>query len=749
MSLYDDDDELDDSDNEFGLGEVIACLWSWLRPHRLTVTLLAICLTAHFASTLAIALALERIVDEVVPTRDGRLLVTVVGVMLGVVLLSFLISIVQARLVARLSASVLVDVQRALFEQVMRVPNDYFRRTERGDILARFSSDVASIAAAVGEAGPYLAMYTLMLVGCIGAVAWIDWRAGLGTLVLLPLGILLNRVVGNPAARAVRDYKKREGEVLSTAEEALRAHQAIRACGLHAFFRGRFGRRTERKMAQHARASFMVHFGEMVAEYGTSFLVALALAGGAWLAIAGDVSAGALVAMFTLLLYIQDSAYEIGTAAADLIEAGGGLQRVQEFLDEPAEDAGDPDVAVAPLEREIRLESVGFGYEPGEPILQGVSLTIRRGDSVALVGRSGSGKSTVLKLLLRLLPPSAGRLTWDGVDTRELSRHALRAQIGMVFQEPLPVRATIAEAVRFGRADASDAEVEEAIRAAALDEDVAELPQGLCSVIGEGGHDLSGGQRQRLALAQALVRNASLLVLDEATSALDPETETRIADTLDARPEGQAVLFVTHRMSLARRADCIVVLADGSVVESGSHDELMLADGLYARMHERQSGFAVDAHGDIVISPNHLRLIPMLSELSADHLETLSDAFVTTRYDPGTTVVREGDRADAFYIIYRGRLEVRVRDEVIAVLEDGNHFGEVALVLNLRRSASVIALTPVTCLRLPREAFATLMTSNEDLERSIVMAARERLASVEAFTSPLPVDPASDLRPPL
>lgn len=733
MSMYDDDDdddELEGDDDAFGLGEVVAGLWTWVRPHRSIAALLVLCLTAHLASTLAIALSLERIVDEVLPNRDAGLLVQVVGVMVGVVLLSFLISILQARLVARLGARVVVDVQRALFEQVMRVPQAYFRRTERGDILARFSGDITSIAAAVGEAAPYLVMYALMLVGCIGAVAWIDWRAGLGTLVLLPLGALLNRVVADPAARAVRDYKTREGEVLSTAEEAVRAHVAIRGFGLHTVFRGRFGRRAERKMAQHARASFMVHMGEMTAEYGTMLLVALALAGGSWLALAGHVSAGALVAMFTLLLYIQDSAYEIATAAANLVEAGGGLRRVQAFLDEPAEDVGDLDVAVAPLEREIRLESVDVGYEPGELVLKGVSLTIRRGESVALVGRSGSGKSTVLNLLLRFLAPSAGRVTWDGVDTREVSRHALRARMGVVFQEPLIVRATIAEAVRFGRADASDAEVEQAIRAAALDEVIAELPEGSDTIIGEGGQSLSGGQRQRLALAQALVRNASLLVLDEATSALDPETEARIADTLDALPEGQTVLSITHRMNFARRADRIVVLADGRVAEEGTHDELMLANGLYARMYERQSGFAVGAHGDIVISPNHLRLIPLLRELSADHLETLSDAFVTTRYEPGTTVVREGDRADAFYIVYRGQLEVRVRDQVIAVLEDGDHFGEVALVLNTRRTASIVARTPVTCLRLPREAFVTLMTSNEDLERSIVMASRERLASV-------------------
>jgi len=725
-----DEDAHEDDDDEFGLGEVIKGLWTWIQPHWLSAAALGACLTAHLASTLAIALSLEWIVDEVVPNRDAGLLATVVGIMVGILLLSFLASVLQARLIARLSARVLADIQRALFEQVMRVSQSYFRRTERGDILAHFSSDIASISEAVGEAAPYMVMYTLMLVGCIGAIAWIDWRAGLLTLALLPLGALLNHFLGAPATKAIRDYKTREGEVLSTAEEAVRAHVAIHGFGLHGFFRNRFGSRTERKMAQHARASFLVHMGEMAAEYGTMLLLAVGLTGGAWLALSGHMSAGALVAMFTLLLYIQDAASEIATAASELIEAGGGLERVQKFLEEPAEDAGDPDAMAAPLEREIRLDTVDFCYEPGDFALKDVSITIRRGETVALVGRSGSGKSTVLNLLLRFLTPSAGHLTWDGVDMRDVSRQALRAQMGIVFQEPLMIRATIAEIVKLGRPDASDADVEQAIRAAALDEVIAELPEGRNTIIGEGGQSLSGGQRQRLALAQALIRDASLLVLDEATSALDPETEARIADTLDALPEGRTVLSVTHRMNLAQRADRIVLLADGRVAEEGSHDELMLADGLYARMVERQSGFTLGVHGDIVISPNHLRHIPLLSELSADHLETLSEAFVTTRYEPGTMVVREGDRGDGFYIIYRGQLEARVGDEIVAVLEDGDHFGEIALVLNMPRTASIVARTSAICLRLTREAFDMFMSSNEDLKRSITKAAEERLASV-------------------
>ncbi len=735
MSLYEDDDEAHDDGDDYGLGEVLAGLWVWVRPHRLSAALLLACLTAHLASTLAIALSLERIVDDVVPNGDGALLAEVVGLMLGVIVLAFLVSILQARIVARLSARVLVDIQKALFEHVMRVPHDYFRRTERGDVLARFSSDIAAIAAAVGEAGPFLAMYALMLIGCIGAITWIDWRAGLATLLLLPLGALLHKVVGTPAARAIRDYRAREGEVLSVAEEAVRSHLAIRGYGLYPFFRGRFRERAERKAARHVRASFLVNLGEMVVEYGAMLLGALALAGGAWLAIAGHMSAGALVAMFTLLLYMQDAAYEIGTTAAKLIEAGGGLERVQTFLSEPAEDADDPDRAAPPLAREIRFEQVDFAYAPDRPIFDGVSFAIRRGETVALVGRSGSGKSTALMLLLRFLDPCAGRVLWDGADVTALSRRSLRAEMGVVFQEPLSVRATVAEAVRFGRADASDGEVAAALRAAALDDVVAGLPQGLDTLIGEGGQEISGGQRQRLALAQALVRRPSLLLLDEATSALDPETEAQIAETLEALPAEQTMLFVTHRMSLASRADRIVVLADGMVVENGSHAELMQADGRYARMYERQAGFEVAPNGDVAISTDCLRLIPILSELSEDHLATLADAFVTARYEAGAVIVREGDRADAFYVIYRGRLEARVRDDVVAVLEDGDHFGEVALVLNLPRTASVIARSPTICLRLPCEAFASLLGSSAALEQKLVMAARHRLEAVQAFTS--------------
>lgn len=729
MSLYDDDgDDGDDDESELGLGGVIAALWSWVRPHKVIAGLLVVTLGAHLLATLAIALSLEVIFDEVIPAQNAGQLASVMAVVFAILAAAMVAAMLQSKLVARLSSQVLIDVQSALFDRVLRVPPSYFDKTERGDILARFSTDVASIASAVGQSSPALVMYGLMLGGCIAAIAWIDWRAALGTLVLFPLGALMNRLMGGRTMQATRNYKAGEGQILSTAEEAIRGQIAIRGFGLQPFFRKRFDARATVKRAAHVRASFLVHLSEMIAEYGSMMLVAMAIGGGAWMALAGFISPGSLVAIFTLLFYIQDAVYEVTSSAAALLEAAGGLERVEEFLREEAEDETDSTTQLARLGDEIRFENVAFAY-PGTTVLFGFSLSLKRGQSVALVGRSGSGKSTVLKLLMRFLDPAAGNVTWDGVDITNVSRASVRAQLGVVFQEPLMIRATVGETIRFGRPDATDAEVDAAIAAAAFHQVVAELPEGLDTMIGDGAHGLSGGQKQRLAFAQAILRNASVLVLDEVTSALDPETETKIAETLDRLPAGQTVISVTHRLNLAKKADRIVVMDGGRIVEDGAHDDLLAADGLYARMYEHQSGFTVGEGGEISVSPAHLKRVPLLSGVSEEHLAQLAGAFIASRFEQDAMIVAEGDRADAFYLVYRGRLEVRSQGKVVGYLSDGDYFGEVALLFSLPRTATVTALTPVTCLRLDRTDFAGLLSSGSGIEHSMFELARQRVSA--------------------
>jgi ATP-binding cassette subfamily B protein len=269
--------------------------------------------------------------------------------------------------------------------------------------------------------------------------------------------------------------------------------------------------------------------------------------------------------------------------------AAGSLARITELLDEPLTIADGPDaVPLAPVHHELRLERVSFGYDD-RPVLRDLSLTIPAGQHVAIVGPSGAGKSTLLNLLLRFWDPTEGRVLVDGQDLRDLQVASLREQIGVVLQDPFIFDTTLRENIALGRPDATDAEIVAAARGARLHEYITSLPAGYDTVVGERGVRMSGGQRQRLAIARALLRQPSLLILDEPTSALDAQTEREILDTLTELAQGRTTISITHRLSLAATADRIFVLADGRLVEQGSHAELVRAGGLYRRMYDEQT----------------------------------------------------------------------------------------------------------------------------------------------------------------
>ena len=326
---------------------------------------------------------------------------------------------------------------------------------------------------------------------------------------------------------------------------------------------------------------------------------------------------------------------------------------------------------------------------------------------------------------MRLSEPDEGRVTWDGVAIGDASRASLRSHLAVVLQDPYVLGATIREAVRLGRPEATDEEVERALSAAALDEVIANLPEGADTPLDEGGRSLSGGQRQRIALARALIRGPSVLVLDEVSAALDPETEARIVETIAGVPEGVTVISVTHRPQVARSADRIVVLEDGQIVEQGTHEELVAAGGAYATIYQHQTAITVD-DGDLRLSPAHLRTFPVLSGVSEDMLESLARAFETCRFEPGEILMREGDPSTEIFIIHRGRVEVTCGTRVVAQRADGECLGEMGLMFGNPRSATIRALTPTSCLRLDGSDFDRFVAADGGLEKAMLAVVKAR-----------------------
>ena len=368
------------------------------------------------------------------------------------------------------------------------------------------------------------------------------------------------------------------------------------------------------------------------------------------------------------------------------------------------------------ISREIAFQDVTFGYNETETNLTNINLRIPHGSYVAFVGASGSGKSTIIKLIMRFYDPRTGAITIDGKNIRSVTQQSLRAQMGIVFQENMLFNLSVRENIRLGNLEATDAEIEQAAKAAGIHDVIMNLPQGYDTFVGEGGGFLSGGQRQRLAIARALLRNPRILLLDEATSFLDPANETAINQTIRNIARTRTVISVTHRLSSVQEADKIFVLDKGRIIEQGTHKELLNQEGSrYRDLWQNQTGFILSEDGmNAEITVNRLKNIPIFQEMNDDFLDSLVPMFVSEYYPANRLVIEEGDPGDKFYILVRGKVEVSKRladgqDKQLAILQDGDFFGEIALLKDVPRTATIRTLTPALFISLQKQMFHLML----------------------------------------
>ena len=458
---------------------------------------------------------------------------------------------------------------------------------------------------------------------------------------------------------------------------------------------------------------------------------------GAILVFRGSMTVGSLVSFYTVSNGLSLSVASMTWSMPYFIAANSGLRRIEAALAQKPEVNDAPGAKEAgPLREAIEFDQVDFGYTADRPILRNLSLQIPRGSFCTFVGSSGSGKSTVLNLVLRFFDVRGGAIRWDGTDLRELSQASLRAQMAVVFQDNVVFQASIRGNVAIALPSATDEQVRSALRDAELLDFVDSLPDGLDTQMGEGGVRLSGGQRQRLAIARALLRNPSVLILDEATSALDSGTETLINETLLRIGRIRTVISVTHRLASAMKSDIIFVMVNGSLAESGSHELLLRTGRVYPELWAKQSGFTVSAKGDwATVDSKRLRTLPLLNKLPADVLDSVAQQFHPESYQADREVVHEGDPGDRFYLIARGEVSVSVQQpdgarRRIALLRDGDHFGEIALLHNLPRMATVRTTCPTILLSVQQRQFLKLIEGAPDLRDALVLEAGRRLGQV-------------------
>ncbi len=559
------------------------------KPYRTRFYVATVLALVASAVGLSVPLGLKALLDAVFQTGDMALLNLIALVLLGLFILQAFLSFGSSYWLEWVGERVVTDLRKQLYEHLHRLGFRFFANRRLGEITSRLTNDVASIRTALTDAVPNSITTTFSLLGAVLLMMLLNWRLSLIVFITVPFVTFLTRYFGNKIRKLARDVQDDLADSTAIAEDALGAIRIVKAFAREVFEVGRYSKAVERLFERSRRKILLSSlFWSCISMLFMTTLVVIFWYGGREV-LAGRLTPGDLVAFIFYAFSIARSISQISRLYTSINSAVGASDRIFDLLEEMPEVQDQPGAKpLPPVDGNVKFRDVTFAYEDNRNVLKDISFEAKAGQTIAVVGPSGAGKTTLVNLIPRFFDPQEGHIGIDGIDIKTVQKKSLRQQIAIVPQEVHLFGSSIRENVAYGRLEATDSDIEQAARDANAWEFIHELPQGLDALVGEKGVKLSGGQRQRLAIARAILKDPRILLLDEATSSLDSESEAEVQQALERLMKNRTSFVIAHRLSTVQDADRILVMDEGKIVQEGTHDELINTGGLYKHLYDLQ-----------------------------------------------------------------------------------------------------------------------------------------------------------------
>lgn len=564
-------------------------LLRYVKPYIYVLALGFVCIAMVALSNLYVPWIIKNVIDDVLTAKNMAMLNTI-G--LGIVVVFFLRSFFfygQNYLMAYAGQRIVNDLREAVFRQLQRLPLSYYDRRQTGAIMSYITNDVAAVQNAVAQNIVDLGVEAITLLGSIGAMFYIHWKLTLLTFATIPFVAHATNVIGRKMRSASGVQQEKAASLITVLQETISSTRVIKSFVREDYEIGRFNKENLNNLKAQMKTvqlnALLLPLTDLLAAVGVTVIVWY----GGLEVINGNLTSGDMMAILIYAVNLSNPIRRISGVYGNIQKALAAAERVFSVLDIDPGIVDLPEAKSLPaISGTVTFDHVNFEYKPGEPALCDLNFEAKPGQMIGIVGPSGAGKSTIANLVPRFYEPQAGKILIDGIDIRQVTMNSLRSQIGIVPQETFLFNGSIRDNIRYGRLDATDEEIIEAAKAANAHSFILEMPAGYETNVGERGGTLSGGQRQRIAIARAILKDPRILILDEATSALDPESEKLVQEALDKLMVGRTSFVIAHRLSTVQRADVLLVLERGCVVEVGRHDELVAAGGLYSKLYQMQ-----------------------------------------------------------------------------------------------------------------------------------------------------------------